>query len=431
MRTAGVSDMRGKVMSDRNDILDRVLIVDDDPIFCAIVEAHLMKRGAGIVFIAGDGKQALDLLDGGVLPSYIVCDLNMPNMDGIEFLRYLESVDFPGAVTIVSGESASVVSVAERIAETHSLKIAGALKKPLKVDQLDSLIAEASQHDAEPDATPSTLVSVSDLRDAILNRGIATYYQPKVDARTGQVCGVEALARWEHPELGMIYPSVFIPVAEQHGLIDMLTAVVLQTAIVDVWRWRKAGTNLECSINLSVQTLEDIEFPDKVTACVDAAELDHSSIVFEVTESSILRKEAVTMEVLARLRLKGFGLSIDDFGTGNSNFEQLRDFPFSELKIDRSFVSKMLEQPFASQCVVTSIQLGKKLGLRLVAEGIETEEMRDAVAELGVDHLQGYFFGEPMPAGEFETWLAEYNRKSTVRQRQLDQKTQAMRLRAS
>lgn len=418
-------------MSDRNGILDHVLIVDDDPIFCAIVEAHLLKRGAGIVFTAGDGNQALALLDGGSVPSYIVCDLNMPNMDGIEFLRYLENTGYSGVITIVSGESSSVVSVAKRIAETHSLKIAGALKKPLKVDQLDSQVAAASEQIAEPDASPSTLVSVGDLRSAILSRHIATYYQPKIDARSGQVCGVEALARWEHPDLGMIYPSVFIPVAEQHGLIDMLTAVVLQTAIVDVWRWKKSGTNLECSINLSVQTLEDIEFPDKVAACVDAADLDHSSIVFEVTESSILKKDAATMEVLARLRLKGFGLSIDDFGTGNSNFEQLRDFPFSELKIDRSFVSKMLDQPFASQCVVTSVQLGKKLGLRLVAEGIETEEMRDAVVELGVDHLQGYFFGEAMPAGEFETWLAEYSRKSSVRRRQLDQKNQAMRLRAS
>lgn len=389
-------------MPEQINVLGDVLVVDDDPLLCAIAESHFKKRGAKSVQTASDGVQALGILDKAQkLPSFLLCDLKMPNMDGIEFLRHLEKRKFDGAISIISGEHQSVISIAESLAETHHLNIVGALKKPLKTDELDRLISVAAGSRNAPRPEQSKIVGVSDLRHALGNGQIIAWYQPKVDAGTGLIVGAEALARWQHPELGLILPVHFIQMAEQNGLIADLTDVIFRDAVDDVRRWSETGQELSCSVNLSVENLSNIALPDQMADQVDRAGLKRSQFVLEVTESSVLEKAATPMEVLARLRIMGFDLSIDDFGTGCSNIEQLRSFPFNELKIDRSFVTKMAEDAFAMASVKASIDLGRKLDLRLVAEGVENETIRDLVSKLNVDQIQGYLFGKPMPADDF------------------------------
>ncbi|MGI9402567.1 MAG: EAL domain-containing protein, partial [Rhizobiaceae bacterium] len=386
--------------------LGDVLVVDDDPILRAIAESHFEKRGAASVRTAGDGVQALSLLDEATQqPGFLLCDLNMPNMDGIEFLRHLEKRKFNGAISILSGEHDSVIALAESLAKTHRLNIVGTLKKPLNAEKLDKVIAAAAVKQAIPGPNSSTLVTVSDLRDAISSQQIVPYYQPKVDVRTGIIVGAEALARWHHPEWGMIFPGHFIPMAENYDLISGVTDIIFRQALNDVARWAALGQKLTCSVNLSVDNLDNISLPNELADRVDAAGLSRSQFVLEVTESSLLEKAATPMEVLARLRMMGFDLSIDDFGTGGSNIENLRDFPFSELKIDQSFVGKMAEDAFAQASVKASVDLGKQLGLRLVAEGVETASVRDFVTQLGVDQIQGYLVGKPVEAETFLQWL--------------------------
>ena len=390
--------------------LDHVLVVDDDPILRAIAESHFKKRGAREIESAGDGIEALQILDGGGNPpSFLLCDLNMPNMDGIKFLRHLEQRHFGGAVAIVSGEHDTVISLAESVAKAHNLNIVGTLQKPLRADALDQLIDSASSAMAAPTQTSPNVIGPADLRAAITQGDIISYYQPKVDTKSGHIVGAEALARWQHPELGLISPGHFIPLAEQSNLIGDLTERILDTALDDARYWPAGhAKSISCAINISVDALNDIDLPDRIAQRVANAGLQSSQIVIEVTESSILKREATPMEVLARLRLKGFDLSIDDFGTGYSNIEQLRYFPFSELKIDQSFVSEMETDAFALESVRASIELGKKLGLRLVAEGVETKSVYDLVAGRGVDQVQGYLFGKPMPQDQFVRWLKGY-----------------------
>lgn len=396
-------------MSNGHRELDHVVIVDDDPILCAIAEAHFRKSGCRRIDSASNGEQGLAILDQcSAEPDLLLCDLKMPYMDGVQFLRHLGQREFSGSIVIVSGEPESVIALSARIAATHDLNIIGSLSKPLKIEQLNELTCIAGKGAMASPAPTGNSFTVADLRAAISGGEIVSYYQPKIDVPSGRTVSAEALARWQHPELGMIGPVNFIPMAEEHGLISALTAVMLRAAILDVRRWVGMGLQLSCSVNLSATTLDNLNFPDEISACVDAAGLDKSKFIFEVTESSLLRRDAVPMEVLARLRLAGFDLAIDDFGTGNSNIEQLRDFPFSELKIDRSFVSDMAKQAFARQCVETSVGLGHELGLRIVAEGVETEDEAAALAKLGVDQIQGYLYGKPMSAEDFPQWLKGY-----------------------
>lgn len=394
--------------------IGHVLVVDDDPILCAIVERHFQKRGAAQVTTANDGLQALEILDNSAEPpDFVLCDLKMPNMDGLEFLRHLENRRFGGAIGILSGEAESVVALAESLAQAHNLNVVGKLNKPLNAHKLDTLIANAREKLSAPTQQFNGLVSDEDLYQAITRHQIIAFHQPKVDARTGQFVGTEALARWAHPEWGIVPPSLFISIAEESGLIEKLTFAVFDDALGHLKKWKLGGITACCSINISPSILKNIDLPDQIADRVATASLSNEQIVLEITEGSLLEKDTGPMEVLARLRVKGFDLSVDDFGTGHSNIETLRNFPFTELKIDRSFISKMLDDSFAAESVRTSVELSKQLNLRMVAEGVETRRVRDAVQRMGIHQIQGFLYGKPMPGDELPRWLNEHQKASS------------------
>lgn len=234
---------------------------------------------------------------------------------------------------------------------------------------------------------------------------VVAYYQPKIDIASGVVTGVEALARWLHPEFGLIGPDRFVPIAEKYDLIDDLTEAMFANHLEDARMWRDQGLNIKTSVNLSAQLLADLRFPDEAAARMQAAGLECSRLVFEITESQLLHRRAEIIEVLARLRILGFEISIDDFGTGHSNIDSLRDFPFCELKIDKSFVRAAVDDAFARTCVEASTALARKLNMRVVAEGVETAEQWDYIASLGIDQVQGYYIAAPMSADGFVDWM--------------------------
>ena len=222
---------------------------------------------------------------------------------------------------------------------------------------------------------------------------------------SGKVIGAEALARWNHPGFGVISPAHFIPMAEQNDLYGLLTETMLTAAVYDAAHWREEGIEVALSINVTSEALDDIAFPDVLTKIVEAAGAETSDITLEFGESRIQTWSADAAAAVGRLRGKGFGVSIDDFGTGYSDIQQLRDYPFTELKIDQSLIRKSATDLFARASVENSVYLGKQLGLELVAEGVETGEEYEFVRGLGIDMVQGYYIAKPMPAAEFESWL--------------------------
>ena len=399
-------------MDERSKDIKTVLIIDDDPILRVVAESYFKSRGSDRIESAANGAEALKIIDArGAGIDFILCDLNMPELDGVQFLRLLKERDYRGPIAILSGEHEAVVVLAENLATKHELNLVGALRKPLNFEQLDQLVRKSEDHLQEYDKTSLSDLKECDLKAALSGGQIRVFYQPKIETATGRIAGAEALVRWDHPERGIVRPQHFIPLAESSSLIEELTNQVIQITIGDAARWRKLKINFKVAINLSVDVLYNLNLPDEIAARVDASELDRSQFVFEITESRLLEQNTVPMEVLARLRMMGFDLSIDDFGTGYSNLEHLKEFPFNELKIDQSFVSNATTDNRAKASVEASVSLGKKLGLRLVAEGVETAADWEFISNMGVDQVQGFLIAKPMPMDALFEWYFDYRAK--------------------
>ena len=253
--------------------------------------------------------------------------------------------------------------------------------------------------------SPSRLALVGELRAAIDENQFLVHYQPKVDLKTGYVKGVEALIRWNHPLRNLIPPDEFIPLAEHTGLIDELTFYVLNESLRQVSEWRDQGLDLTVAVNLSARSLLDAEFPEEVSKLLRTWQANPSSLQLEITESTILADPARAAGTLNTLSRMGVELSIDDFGTGYSSLVHLRRLPLKELKIDKSFVMNMSADENDAVIVRSLIDLGRNLGLQVVAEGVETEAIWNELARLGCDYAQGFYMSRPMPADQLSRWL--------------------------
>jgi EAL domain-containing protein (putative c-di-GMP-specific phosphodiesterase class I) len=250
--------------------------------------------------------------------------------------------------------------------------------------------------------SPTRLKLLTGLRRAIANREIVVAYQPQVSASTGVVASVEALVRWQHPELGLVMPDQFIPLAEHTDLIRPLTLHVLETAVAQCRAWRVRGWDVGVAVNITGRDLLDAGFPDEVVACLARHDVAPRKLELEITENTILSDPQRAVSVLTRLRNAGVRLAIDDFGAGNSSLGYLSRLPVDVLKIDKSFVLHMAQGSSAASIVRSTIELGHNLGLEVIAEGVETEERRRQLIELRCDVTQGFLHGKAMPAGEVE-----------------------------
>jgi diguanylate cyclase (GGDEF)-like protein/PAS domain S-box-containing protein len=270
-----------------------------------------------------------------------------------------------------------------------------------KRDGLSHVFYDDSTHDH--DVTSLTLVA--ELRRAISERELVLYYQPKAALESGEVTSVEALVRWLHPERGVVMPDSFIPLAQETSLIGPLTLYVIEEALRQVRSWREQGIELSIAVNLSTRNLLDRGFPDQVEELLRRWDVKAEDLELEVTESSMLANPTRAKAVLGELSELGIRLSIDDFGTGYSSLAYLRELPVDEIKIDRSFVIAMGAEAGDAVIVRSTVDLGRNLGLEVVAEGVETIEHWEKLRELGCTTAQGYFLSRPVPADELCDWL--------------------------
>jgi diguanylate cyclase len=261
--------------------------------------------------------------------------------------------------------------------------------------------------------SPRRLALLGGLRRALETDELVLHYQPKADLRSGRILGVEALVRWQHPQHGLLGPGEFIPLAERTGLIHPLTGWVLDTALHQAAEWHRAGRRLSVAVNLSTRCLLDPALPDRVDGRLAGWRLPAGALTLEVTESAVMADPARALDVLGRLHALGVGLALDDFGTGYSSMAYLKTLPVDELKVDRSFVGQMASSPSDAVIVRSTIDLGHNLGLRVVAEGVETQEAWEQLKALGCDTAQGYLLGRPMPAADLERWLRAATRPTT------------------
>jgi diguanylate cyclase (GGDEF)-like protein len=255
------------------------------------------------------------------------------------------------------------------------------------------------------------LQTVDELRNAMTGDQLVLHYQPKIDLDTGKVHSVEALVRWDHPTRGLLYPEAFLSLVEVSGLMRTMTRLVLQRALDQAAAWQGKGQHLTIAVNLSASSLVDADLPEEIFAMLAARGVPPRALQLEITEEFLMADRDRARAILTQLRQGGVQISVDDFGTGYSSLSYLRDLPIDELKLDRSFVSPMAEDPRATALVASTIALAHSLGLRMVAEGIENDFAYAELARLGCDQAQGYFMSRPVPAAELDSWL---NNQSSV-----------------
>jgi EAL domain-containing protein (putative c-di-GMP-specific phosphodiesterase class I) len=386
------------------DSPNKLLVIDDQADLCEFISeaAHALGFQTCAVTDPDAFRRALQDFQ----PTVVVLDLQMPGADGIELLRYMGERGSKAQVLVASGMDQRVLSTAEQLGRAQGLDMLGTLQKPILLPDLEATLRRCVRHDNP--------LSSQALAAALDQREINVHYQPKATrASPGRwiIEGVEALARWQHPELGFVSPADFIPLAERSGLIRRLTEQVLETALAQCRAWDTAGLRLSVAVNLSPQLLNDLSFPDQVARMAAQVGADARRVIFEVTESAAMFDPGTTMDVLTRMRVKNFGLSIDDFGTGYSSLKQLYLMPFSELKIDTSFVRDIFAHEDARTMVETMVLLAHKLRLTACAEGVESQEVLDFLDSVECDRAQGYFIGRPMPGDALERAVREWNAK--------------------
>ncbi len=386
---------------------DQIFVVDDDQQHLEMLTELLIGQGLHVQPF----QQAQAFLDADLSQcAVVILDLFMPDIDGIAVLRKLAERHFQGAVILMSGQDQSVLRTAFELAKAQRLTILHTFTKPIPLLELANLIAQTlvdrfqltqQRHDR------NWMPDVNELQQAISQKQLVLHYQPKLDVMSGKTVGFEALVRWLHPDYGLIPPFKFIRLAEQSGLMGQLTDEVLMLAIQQLAAWNHRGLKTKIAVNISAENLKDIDFPQKLLKLLQAHDVDPSQLMLEITETAVMNEVVLSLDILIRIRMSGIGLSIDDFGTGYSSLAQLHRIPFSELKIDRRFVHAMGTEAESLAIVETCIFLAHRLGMKVVAEGVETASILRQLLSINCDHAQGFYWSKALAEPQATAWLKE------------------------
>jgi EAL domain-containing protein (putative c-di-GMP-specific phosphodiesterase class I)/CheY-like chemotaxis protein len=389
----------------------KFLAVEDHEFQRGMLLKMLARLGATQVSTAADGYAALEIvMSPGAAIDIIISDLDMPGMDGLEFMRHVGEAHIPVSIILASAMESVLLDSVETMTRAYGVKILGVIQKPITPEKLAALIKLHLPAQANPNLPQTDALSftIEEIVQGIRNDEFEPFFQPKVELAGGRIKGAEALARWRHPQKGIVAPYAFVGPLEEHDHIDKLTWLMLSKAVDFCCEWRtKSGLDVSVSVNVSAKSLTDMNFADRVTELVKCKSLDCRNIILEVTESAATTDIGHSLETLSRLRMKGFGLSIDDYGTGYSSLQQLARIAFTEIKLDQSFIKSATTQQAARIILQSSIDMAKKLGIVTVAEGIETEKDWDLLRELGCDLAQGYLIAKPIESSEFLTWARD------------------------
>ena len=388
----------------------RVLLIDDQSHVRTWVRNVLLGFGITEVVDAGNGRDALAAVtEPGSWFDLIFCDLRMPERDGVETIRSFAALGLDSALIITSVEDERVIESVGALVEAHGLRLIGEIPKPITPEKLRPVLERffEAQHPHHHDSQVSA--PEHEIADAFRRRELRLFYQPKVDMRTRRFVGVEALVRWKHPTLGTFQPSAFMPMLESsEAHTALLTDFSLREGIAYAGLWQASGRQLAVAINISARAFDQLDLPERIEALTSEHGVLPSTITLELTETKAASDNLRVLDIAARLRLKGYRLSVDDFGTGHSGLAQLQSLPFNEIKIDRQFVDGCATSHVKRSVVEASLALAKALKMTSVAEGVQTKADWDVLYDFGCDVMQGYFVARPMNEEGLEAWAAQW-----------------------
>jgi EAL domain-containing protein (putative c-di-GMP-specific phosphodiesterase class I) len=384
----------------------RILVVDDERIQRMIVTREVRSLG-----FEADGAATLEEASACLARQaydVVLLDLSLGETEGISLLQALRHGVGDPAVIFISGLDDRVRTASLRLAASLGLRVAGAIRKPVTRDELMHLLQSLPERTTIASQGPIPVPTAEELAEALQWERITTQFQPKVSLTDGHVVGMEALARWPLPTKVLVPPDVFIPLAEANGLIVPLTMRILRQALEACRHWRRAYPGCSVAVNISPLVLVDPTLPEEIERMLRDTGLGPGALIAEITESTVIANPLVAAEILTRLRIKGISLSIDDFGTGHSSLLGLLRLPFSELKIDRSFVSNCDTDAEAWKIARATISMARELGLTVVAEGIERQEIADMLRGAGCHIGQGWLYAHAMDERALYAWLAAH-----------------------
>jgi EAL domain-containing protein (putative c-di-GMP-specific phosphodiesterase class I)/CheY-like chemotaxis protein len=388
-----------------------VLLVEDQPFQRRALARQLKTVKNWQVLEATDGQQALDLLKGTPMPiDAIVTDLDMPNMDGIALIRRLGEVVPNAGVILLSALDRSVLTTVETLARDQRVNLVGILEKPANLLELQAMLSQPIPTRNTSNASSLPRFSRQEIETALRAGQFEAFIQPQASLATGEFAGCEALARWQHPQFGIVPPAAFIGTIESSesvSLIEDFTLAILESAARAVFELQALGLPGRVAINVPFLWLDQPDTAERLAQTLARIGLPPERFTIEVTEGSATANAANALENLARLRIRGFGLSIDDFGTGFSSLERLTHVPFTELKLDRAFVTGLKRESTRWAVVESTITLASKLRLVTIAEGVETRTEWDNLVGLGCNLVQGYYYAKPMKFTDFQSWLRQ------------------------
>lgn len=403
-----------KKMVEKNNKELIVVVIDDDKFQLKLIIHQLKSAGIVNITTYTSAVEALnDIADINSPETIIFLDLNMPSMDGIEFISLLNDAEYIGALILLSGENERILESTSRLAISYDLNILGHIVKPLKQFQLDRLLKEYKFYKKTKTSSfkKKIIYSTNRLRQALELDELFTVYQPKINLRTRELESIETLVRWAHPDDGIVFPDQFISLAEEAKLIKQLTLYVIDRALKDMKIWKEEGISVIIAINVSMDDLSDRSFIKEVETRLLKYNVKADELILEVTESKLMEEYSTSLNILTSLRLRKIGLSIDDFGTGHSSMVQLRDIPFTELKLDRSFVHGAWKDKTLYTIFKASQQLAQNMNIKMVAEGVEDVDDWEFLIKEECDYAQGYYIAKPMLPHLLKKWSMDWEKK--------------------
>jgi len=387
------------------------LIAEDDEFQRHWLAVMLAKLGAQHVVEAENGRVALQILQDRKHPIDIsFVDLNMPDMDGIELVRHLANDENTTSIVLTSALGSALLLSVETMSKAYGLDLLGTFEKPATPEVLTDLIAKYVPPHARGNGKKALPVfTLQDIHEGVVAGQFEPFFQPQVELATGKVRLVEVFVRWRHPHYGLVPPAAFFPVLEATGHMDELNWAMIERAVAACRKWHDSGLMLSVGINLSVTSLAEPGLADKILKHIQQHKIDCQYVMFEISEMMAMTDVPICLENLARLRMKGFGLSIGDYGTAHSNVQQLLRIPFQDLKLDRGFVAGASKDEHTRIALQSALELAKKLRRNSVAVGVETREDWDLLRDLGCNYAQGYYIAKPMERDAVPAWIEEWS----------------------
>ncbi|PWF45961.1 EAL domain-containing response regulator [Massilia glaciei] len=386
------------------------LVADTDAAQRRFLGAMLAQMGVAHVGEQSDGHAVLRCLQepSGAPVDIAIIDLALPGLDGLALIRHLAQGECATAIIIIGAQEKSLLFAVETTAHAYGVDLLGTIAKPVAQHALGALLAHYVPPQPPSARREEPVFGFAEVQAGLAANQFEPYFQPKIELATGHVKGLEAFARWLHPEHGVLTPASFSGALERNKRIDMLDWTMLERSVARCSAFHGAGIPMAVSLNLAHETMAHADFLRDVGACLARHGVLPDYVTFEITESAALTDDAGFLERMVRLRMFGFGLAVDDYGTGASNLQLLARVPFTELKIDRSFVDGASKRRVLGTVLSSCLGLARSLERKSVAVGVETRQDWDFLQGLGCTYAQGYHIAKPMPAENIAGWMEEW-----------------------